>query len=192
MSTSVNTVTAPSQGRIGTLAAASALAVAATKECDKSYSSCWTQFTQFVAHSRDTGALPTGDKYLTRENIDFFFLEVIANKTCAPATSRRYVSALQWFATNVEYVEVLCGEKFNIESPIVTTALSEQKGKYLQKSNRKIQQKDNLPAAPMSEVVPLPDPFAKLKTNVIKPEDTVKAMTYAIDNEPNWGSACIC
>eukprot|EP00957_Ditylum_brightwellii_P072604 5517398-Ditylum_brightwellii.AAC.1 len=62
MSTSVNTVTAPSQGRIGTLVAASDLDVAATMECDKSYSSCWTQFTQFVVHSHDAGALPTGDK----------------------------------------------------------------------------------------------------------------------------------
>ena len=178
------------QAKVNSLATATARSVAEQQQCDKTYTHAWKSFTSFVDSKRSTYELPPGDIYLTRINVDLFFLEVVANKTCSPSSCCRFVSGLQWFSTHKEHVEALGAEPFNVVSTVVTSALQDQKRKY-QSLHGKREQK-NLSIHPTDDISPLPDPYVHLKTNVVTPEHTEMAMKWAVKNLPDWGSPSIC
>jgi hypothetical protein len=55
------------------------------------YKAEWKRYREFVDKSRAGGKLQPGEKYLTRDNVDFYF--GVAD------SARRVVSALQWSQT---------------------------------------------------------------------------------------------
>ena len=125
------------QGNINTLAASAARDVAEAKQADKTYKYSWSHFTTFVSLKRSSNELDMGDKYLTRANVDLFFLEYVAKKKCSPSSCRRYVSALQYYADNVEHIEGLGHAKFIVESANVKSSLALQREDYKKKNSQK-------------------------------------------------------
>jgi hypothetical protein len=103
-------------------------------------------------------------KYITRENVDLYFSTVVAHRgDIQPDTARRMVPSLQFYADR-EIHNVL-GERFVVESIIVTQSLKAQKGRYISIDH------DN-------EV----DPHRNLPTNIITMEEYKAAVHHIIQN----------
>ena len=82
------------------------------------YVSEWKLFVKFVDSHADCSSRPP---WLTRLNIDIYFLVHIAASRCFnKGALRRIVNSLQWFAKN----KILPREKFEVESPIVLEAIN--------------------------------------------------------------------
>ena len=69
-------------------------------------------------------------KYLTRDNVDWYFTEVQQYRLVTPNTGRRVVSALQHYASREEYAGA--EESFVVESATVITMLQNQKQRKTQ------------------------------------------------------------
>eukprot|EP00957_Ditylum_brightwellii_P178309 13580533-Ditylum_brightwellii.AAC.1 len=68
-----------------------------------------------------------GNNYITRDNVDYFFLGVVSEMLhCSPQHCCRFVSGLQWHANFCEHI----GEIFIVDSPVVKSVLKQQKSKY--------------------------------------------------------------
>ena len=61
--------------------------------------------------------IPPGDRFLTRENVNLYFTQVIAGKTFKPESARQVVSALQWYAEQIEYASDPQG--FQVDQKVV-------------------------------------------------------------------------
>jgi hypothetical protein len=165
----------PSQSRREEIASRSRHAEITVKMAqvpDPTYTTAYRALKKFVDQQRIEGRLENGEHYITRDNIDLFFMDVVAKKiNVQPEQCRRYKSGLQWYSDNREHIV----EKFNLDSPAVTSALATQKANCT--ANQKTEKCHSLG-----------DPLGRLSTNVIKPSETVRGMTYAINNIANWSS----
>jgi hypothetical protein len=92
-------------------------------KCDPTYRSKWNAYTKWVDAERAAGRLVAGAYYLTRENVDRYFLAVVVDMTAGKASVRKEVSALQWFANNREHVGA---DRFVVENAIVLICLKTQ------------------------------------------------------------------
>ena len=103
----------------------------------------------------------------SRENIDHYFLHVIAYKVCKPDTARKVVSSLQWFC-DYHYNSTV----FTIESPDVQDALQLQKARRVSRGN------------------PGGDPLNGLK-DAVPESDRVLMMKYIYRSRNDWDTASV-
>ena len=71
---------------------------ALAKKPDRSYTAAYNTLVKYVDEQRALYKLPMGEKYITRVNVDLFFLHHVSNLHASPAHCRRFVSGLQWYA----------------------------------------------------------------------------------------------
>jgi hypothetical protein len=96
--------------------------IKASKRPDVSYSREWRKFKDFVTLNRSSGHLDTGGLFITRENIDFYFVTKVSNlPQLSPESARRIVPARQFFTDFEEYVNAT--EKFMVDGPVLLKAL---------------------------------------------------------------------
>eukprot|EP00957_Ditylum_brightwellii_P141795 10803750-Ditylum_brightwellii.AAC.1 len=94
---------------------------------------------------------------------------VSENTNITPDTCSQHRVTIWWLADNCEHI----GRNFMVQSEAVQSALDTPK------ANRDVV---------MQNGTGLPDPYMNLNTNVIKPEETVRAMAYSLCNEHDWAS----
>jgi hypothetical protein len=99
------------------------------KDAPGVYKGIWIRFKKWVDASEALGATLVDGKYLTRDNVDYYFLFVVKDLCCTPKSATRHLYALQHFAKNSEHVL----GAFVVSSPAVTTALAAQNVGYQQK-----------------------------------------------------------
>ena len=138
--------------------------VVSQKTTSDVYTSEWKRFKTFVDESRAAEKLQLGEKYLTRENVDFYFAEKVAYREIVPDSARRVVSALQWFADNREHQVIT----FTVDSPHVGQALKAQKERFAIALENSVQ-----------------DPHFQLPTSVLTQADYCKA-NHAILQRYEW------
>jgi hypothetical protein len=137
---------------------------------NKSYVSVWNRFKTFVEAGRASGTLGAGDKFLSRQNVDKYFEEVVAHLSIQPAGARRHVTALQWYSEHVEYpdddtpFQVLSGNRRSV----VQKALENQANKYAEEY-----------------MLSRHDAHANLPTDVLSGADHKKVMTYLLQSGIN-------
>ena len=143
-------------------------------KCDETYRRIWTKFKKWVDEQRILNTLPNDNpKYLLEVNIDAYFLHVVQEMDVQPATARKNVSALQYFADKVEHI----GQDFKVESTNVKTALENQKHKRLQKrggADGDTDARDDF------------DPHANLPTDIMTEEELSRVIDLCITSESNW------
>ena len=158
-------------------AATAANTISTAKTPDKSYVREYKNFKRFVdeERARDGGSLPQDDKYITRDAVDLYFVEVVAyREQVMPETARRVVPSLQFFADSEEYAD--CMDTFEIESGTVTKALKAQSQRYF----TWIAEQELL------------DPHSNLPTNVIATEEHVKVLhEIHYNSHSNWQDLCL-
>lgn len=128
------------------------------------YKSEWKRYRDFVEKSRAEGKLQPGEKYLTRDNVDFYFGEKVAYREVVADSARRVVSALQWFADHREHQMT----EFVVDSPHVKQALEAQKERFADVVEKRVQ-----------------DPHFQLPTSVLTEADYRKA-NHAILQKYEW------
>jgi hypothetical protein len=79
-----------------TAAAANVLERTTLEKADGTYKSTWKTYKEWI--KAELGQ--TEPPFLTRRNIDHYFTRFVALKAVKPATAKKYVSALQFFADN--------------------------------------------------------------------------------------------
>jgi hypothetical protein len=117
------------------------------------------------------GILPDGDKFITWENVDLYFVEEVATMLIQPKTARRIVTALQFYNN---YVESPGGvETFIVDdSQNVLGSLEIQKRHYMEERRA---------------CNSLADPLENLKTNMLSEADKLKFIrTVFQDGFKNW------
>jgi hypothetical protein len=92
------------------------------QKADKTYTTEINKYKKWIDGKED---LFRNGKYLSRENVDFYFAEVQSTQDCVSNTGRRVVSALQYYADNVEFAGDADG--FKVESHVVLKMLQAQK-----------------------------------------------------------------
>ena len=140
---------------------------------DKSYTRAWIKLKQCVDQERAKGVLAAG-KYLTRENVDFYFSTVVSESlNLNPDSARRVVAALQKYSDLEEHA--LAAEPFVVDSPIVKKALSSHKVKWFE-----------------SQAIKSSDPHENLPTNSLTYNDHGKVLNYYLhNNKQDWKEACL-
>ena len=128
------------------------------------YKSEWKRYREFVDKSRAEGKLQPGEKYLTRDNVDFYFGEKVAYREVVADSARRVVSALQWFADHREHQMT----EFAVDSPHVKQALEAQKERFADVVEKRVQ-----------------DPHFQLPTSVLTEAEYRKA-NHAILQKYEW------
>ena len=117
--------------------------------------------------------------YVEKENIGLWFSEEIARKSCTHNSARRNVSALQYFADNLEHV----GEGFVVVSNEVESALK-QVG--INRNTRNMEEEGKI------DEDNLPNPYGDLPTNNISSQDIEKIMRHVLMNRNDWADVGIC
>jgi hypothetical protein len=140
--------------RINDANAANVQTVQAHVKPDATYAREWRRFKEFVDAERAADNIPSGEKYLTRENVDLYFSEKISKRNVNPDGARRVVSALQWFSDRYEHAF----DAFKVESPYVIRALAAHKQHH--------------GASLATKIV---DPHGKLPTDVMTDDEYMKA-----------------
>ena len=143
---------ASQQQHLATLVETNASLIRATAEHQGVYASIWRKYRAFIDDPSNSNVFTSEDgKYLTRNNIDIFFQEVVAHTEIIPESARRYVSALQHYANQIKYIN----DNFTVDSGnpnLVANALEAQKARYMFRIAE--QQNDphaNLPTAVISK-----------------------------------------
>jgi Centromere DNA-binding protein complex CBF3 subunit, domain 2 len=101
------------------------------KSCSQVYWDIWKAYQVWVDKPDTAGTRGMDGKYLTRYNVDFYFLNEIVKRSIVPKSARRYRAALQFMADNYEHAPPT--ERFIVSSPAVTTALNSQQACYQEK-----------------------------------------------------------
>ena len=125
-----------------------------SSRADKTYQLEWRRYREFIDRERKNKRIPEGQFYLTRENVDVYFGEIVNKLTVVPDSARRVVSSLQWYSDNLEHPI----KKFVVESDAVKAALKAQKLHRITIEAKKIR-----------------DPHGKLPTDVMSDEEYDKA-----------------
>jgi len=117
--------------------------------------------------------IPPGDRFWTRENVDLYFTRVIAGKTFKPESARRVVSALQWYADQIEYAGDPQG--FQVDQKVVKEALEIHTRMYIERECSKVK-----------------DPHLNLPTNMMTEDEKIKILdTVLSENHSNWQDFCL-
>jgi len=123
---------AASQASVAELARREAVRLhrCAPKKQDTTYLAEQQRYCFWVNDMRRQNLIPPGDRFLTRENVDLYFTRVIAGKTFKPESARRVVSALQWYADQIEYAGDPQG--FQVDQKVVKEALEIHTTMYIE------------------------------------------------------------
>ena len=81
---------------------------------DATYRSAWKKFKNFVDEKRRNGEINDGNSknYLTSATVDAFFVQVVLKMNVTTRHAKRFASALQKYADNVEHI----GKNFVVKS----------------------------------------------------------------------------
>jgi hypothetical protein len=88
---------------------------------DETYQNEWKNYVAWVTLKCENNVIPVGPKFLTHENVNLYFSEVVAHRQVIPNMARRVLSALQIYADDEEYTDG--SVTFVVESPVVVKAL---------------------------------------------------------------------
>jgi hypothetical protein len=144
----------------------------APQQADRTYDSEWRNYRVWVDDMRNQKLIPPGPLYITRSSVDLYFQEVIVDRDIQPTGARRILSALQWYADRVEYID---GQtKFAAESVSVKQALETHKRLFQVKMGQKLM-----------------DPHANLPTNMLTPQESEQAIRSAL-GQANWNDLTLC
>ena len=110
--------------------------------------------------------------YITRYNVDQYFLREVSTYSGSSGYLRKHVSALQWFVKHREYVG--CSTQITVDNPDVRAALTTQKLKMKHRTGttRKY----------------VSDPHQGLQDS-ISMDDRRKVLTHVYSKRPDWGKA---
>lgn len=141
---------------------------------DRTYKNEIRKYKEWVAEQREEEDLPEGPRYITRENVDCYFAEIVARRMVKPETARRVVNALQWMADKDEYL----GEEARFvidDSQRVEDALLAQALLYQEHVN--------------GQVV---DPHKNVPTRTLTMEERKRVITTILsENRQNWMNMCL-
>jgi len=139
---------------------------------DSTYVREWRNYRAWVTLKRAQNLIPYGLKYITRENIDLYFSEVVAHRRINPDSARRVVSSLQRYADDEEYCDG--SETFRIESPSVKRALETHSSDF--------HKRQQLVAE---------DPHNNLPTDILSEETEIRMLSFAAESA-NWKDMMLC
>jgi hypothetical protein len=123
----------------------------AKRKKDRTYETEWNKYVTWVNKQRLSNVIPCGPKFLTRENVDLYFSEVVVHRKVVPDTARRVVSALQMYADDDEYTDG--SVTFIVESQVVKKALQTHRVMHEQRIlNRVVDPHDDLPTDVLTEI----------------------------------------
>ena len=139
--------------------------------CDKSYTSEFKRFTDWVKNQPDlrTAVAP----FLTCTNVDHYFTRVISCRNGCPNSMGRIVNSLDWYAKHREHVGA--NPAFKTRSPLVDSALVTQKA-----FNRTSGGTAN----------PGSDPHKGLK-DILPEASRILMMRHIYLLRPDWGAAAV-
>ena len=105
---------------------ANAATVVSNQAPDATYVSSWRKFTQYIDQKRVEGTLDEaqGAPYITRDNVDFFFTNLVSTYDCSVEHARKNIYAIRWYSKFKEHVGQ---EVFTVESNDVAVALRKVK-----------------------------------------------------------------
>ena len=135
------------------------------KDQDKTYKSEWRAYKAFVDAAGDLETDSQGH-YLTRHNVDVYFLRYITTRHVNPRGASRAVHALQHFSTQLEHSPPAA--PFTVRSAQVDYALQSHKTKYIQLQSSKST-----------------DAHANVPTDVLNKRDEKKLIFCALRSQ-NW------
>ena len=140
---------------------------------DATYRSAWNKFKNFVDEKRRNGEIDDGNitNYLTSATVDAFFVQVVSKMNVTPRHAKRFSSALQKYADNVEHI----GNSFVVKSENVLECLDAQKN-YKLDQDSVVQERR--PGAS------LPCPHMGLRVNLCTPDKDVQFMEYVYTHAP--------
>jgi len=143
---------------------------------DRSYSREQDNYKAWVDRMRMHDKLTFGPKYITRENIDKYFVNVVVHKLVKPTTVERTVYALQKMADYQEYADSINGFDIRADNAeggnLVKVSLKMQEDRY----NAYILRKHSIE-----------DPHADLKTNMLSKVDKSRFIDHVLrENKINW------
>jgi len=144
---------------------------------DRSYIREQNNYKEWVDSMRLHGKLLPGPKYITRQNIDKYFVNVVVNKLVKPTTVDRIVYALQKMADYDEYADSING--FDIKADnvdggnLVKVSLKLQEYRY----NAYILRKQSIE-----------DPHCDLKTNMLSKENKSMFIDHVLRENKRTGS----
>jgi hypothetical protein len=153
------------------------------KDPDKSYVREWKLFRQWVDLHRESldDRVTTGSRYLTRENVDAYFILVVPHITTKNNESvKRIVPALNYYAM---WDENESGYNFEVKQSdncLVARGIA---------MHKILREQEEDPDPGMSQNA-LPNLYDHLSTNVVTGADTIKAMTYVLKFRTDWASVC--
>jgi hypothetical protein len=139
----------------------------AKRKKDQTYENEWKKYFTWVNKQRLNNVIPYGPKFLTRENVDLYFSEVVVHRQVVPYTARRAVSALQMYADDDEYTDG--SVTFIVESPVVKKALQAHRVMHEQRI--------------LSSVA---DPHEDLPTDVLTTEEETNCICKEAIKWSNW------
>jgi hypothetical protein len=132
---------------------------------DPSYKGVWKKYTAYVDAGRVQGVLELGLQYLTRDNVDKYFSDVVAYlHTVQPSTASRHVCALAFYAKSLEYTST-DAEVFDVRGTsngVVQKSLHAQEARYA----KHMLSRNG-------------DPHANLPTDVLTEEEHQTILSYA-------------
>jgi hypothetical protein len=136
---------------------------------DHTYTVHWNKFCSWVDSTAGVNRTPDG-KYLTRDNIDKYFLLYVQNQHIKwkPKHAKKARFALQFYANNQEYPQQI----FNVNSVQVEQALRMHHDKHKKHGPNKIG-----------------CAHANLPTDVLSNEEETTLIMYGAQ-QPSWGNYC--
>ena len=150
---------------------------------DKTYTAEWKSFRVWV-HSqrvlRNEEEIVPGTAYLTRDNVDDYFIYVVPHMKKCNDSVKRIVSALEYFAMWDE------NERRNNFQVRPSSMCFVSRGIALHKVLVDQRAEPDPGMAPSA----LPKLYDHLPTNVVTAADTIKAMTYVLTFRDDWMSVC--
>lgn len=136
---------------------------------DPSYTYEYKKFKKYV--DEHPGLSATNDnppKYITRQNVDMWFMQVVSQRKGVKNTINRALWAIEWYSDNKEHIV----DKFNVRSSTVDIALRVQ---YKMQQAR-------------SSAKPGTDPHKGLKDRLCQP-DRSRIFAYILNHRNDWGPA---
>jgi hypothetical protein len=171
-STKMDTTVTTLEATIRASSAAVAANIVSNAEADKSYKFAYKKYEKWIRENPVAG-VEIGHP-LSRDNIDRYFLSVVARLQTSPQNSARILYALEWYANNQFYV----GKGFVVRSDSVTMAIARQKQKWNGRGKTSTSTGG--------------DPHKGLKDLMPESHKTMIA-SYIYTSRPyDWGSAILC
>jgi hypothetical protein len=138
--------------------------LAARAKADAAYTVEWNRFKRFIDRPTNICTVDENGKYLTRSNVDAYFVSDIAIRDCVVGTAERAIPALNWYAKNLEYKDVF--PRFQVKSPMVEEGLVKHKARYIS-----------------NQLIKYVDAHASLPTEKVSHDDTTTLLKTALTME---------